>query len=122
MQIFFGYCMMLRFNFRVPSRDGKQRTTVYHFCITQRSMPLVDMMMMMMMMMTIFFHPESKRKLDEWTTRDVKKDITIPAEDPLSAPLTDIGKESTLDDYDEVLFNFTSSLPLGCIKSTVKDY
>lgn len=45
---------------------------------------------------------ESKRRLDEWTTRDVKKDITIPAEDPLSAPLTDIGKESTLDDYDEI--------------------
>lgn len=44
---------------------------------------------------------ESKRRLDEWSTRDVK-DITIPAEDPLAAPLTDIGKESTLDDYDEI--------------------
>ncbi|XP_045125386.1 G-patch domain and KOW motifs-containing protein-like isoform X2 [Portunus trituberculatus] len=45
---------------------------------------------------------ESKRRLEEWTARDVKKDITIPIEDQLSAPLTDIGKESTLDDYDEI--------------------
>lgn len=54
----------------------------------------------------IRFPPESKRKLDDWMWRDVKKTITIPAapnDDPLSAPLVDIGKESSLDDYDEVL-------------------
>lgn len=48
---------------------------------------------------------ETKKKLDQWSSRDGKKDITIPAattDDTLAAPLVDIGKESSLDDYDEI--------------------
>ncbi|KAG0720426.1 G-patch domain and KOW motifs-containing protein [Chionoecetes opilio] len=47
---------------------------------------------------------ESRMRQDEGTGRK-GKDITIPAatiDDPLAAPLVDIGKESSLDDYDEI--------------------